>query len=134
VSAVFIDTSAFLAVLIADDAQHCTAQSVFERLLQTQSDLVTHNYVILETFSLLQSRVGIDAARVFAQELLPIASVEWVRPEDHDIGIGAVLTASRRRLSLVDCVSFALLRRTGITEVFAFDRYFAEQGFHLLKA
>lgn len=42
---------------------------------------------------------------------------------------GALLAASRRKLSLVDCVSFEIMRTLGIKTVFAFDLHFAEQGF-----
>jgi uncharacterized protein len=43
-----------------------------------------------------------------------------------------VLAAARRNLSLVDCVSFELMRRLGIRRVFCFDPHFAEQGFELV--
>jgi predicted nucleic acid-binding protein len=37
--------------------------------------------------------------------------------------------AHRRGLSLVDCTSFAIVRRQAITRAFHFDRHFQEQGF-----
>jgi len=39
------------------------------------------------------------------------------------------LTAARRQLSLVDCISFEVMRRRGIKTAFTFDDHFAEQGF-----
>jgi predicted nucleic acid-binding protein len=42
------------------------------------------------------------------------------------------LTSARRRLSLVDCTSFEVMRRLGITSAFAIDRHFVEQGFEVL--
>jgi uncharacterized protein len=44
----------------------------------------------------------------------------------------ALLVASRRDLSLVDCVSFEAMRRLRIDTVFCFDAYFAQQGFQVL--
>jgi len=38
----------------------------------------------------------------------------------------------RKKLSLVDCVSFNLMRRLGVKKVFAFDPHFKEQGFTLV--
>jgi predicted nucleic acid-binding protein len=38
-------------------------------------------------------------------------------------------SARRRDLSLVDCVSFEVMRRNGITRAFAVDRHFQELGF-----
>ena len=50
----------------------------------------------------------------------------------HRSGVGALLSASRRDLSLVDCVSFEVMRTSGINTVFAFDKHFNEQGFTLI--
>ncbi|MDP2857839.1 MAG: VapC toxin family PIN domain ribonuclease, partial [Bacillota bacterium] len=44
----------------------------------------------------------------------------------------ALLTAGRRNLSLVDCVSFDVMRRLGMEKAFAFDAHFAEQGFQCM--
>ena len=43
-----------------------------------------------------------------------------------------MLTAARRRLSLVDCVSFDVMRRLGLNRVFCFDQHFEEQGFDIV--
>ena len=45
---------------------------------------------------------------------------------------GAFLAAARRRLSLVDYVSFEVMRTLGIRTSFSFDPLFKEQGFTLL--
>jgi predicted nucleic acid-binding protein len=39
--------------------------------------------------------------------------------------------AGRRTLSLVDCVSFEVMRRTGIRKAFAFDRHFQDYGYEI---
>lgn len=56
----------------------------------------------------------------------------WVDGATHEAGVHAVLTAGRRGLGLVDCVSFVLMRRLGLKRVFAFDPHFKEQGFEVL--
>jgi len=43
--------------------------------------------------------------------------------------MGALLTAAARDLSLVDCVSFAIMRERNLDTAFAFDRHFTQQGF-----
>ncbi len=128
---VFIDTSAFLAVLNADDLNHFAAKKTWETLLLAETTLVTTNYVLVETFALLQRRFGIAAARSFHETIFPLLQVDWVDAVTHRAGIHAMLTANRRGLSLVDCVSFEAMRRLGIATAFAFDRHFAEQGFIL---
>ncbi|NJN81851.1 MAG: VapC toxin family PIN domain ribonuclease, partial [Caldilineaceae bacterium] len=68
------------------------------------------------------------------ENIAPILDVQWVDESLHQAGVSALLTANRRQLSLVDCVSFEACRRLGIRNVFAFDQHFSEQGFHLLSA
>lgn len=110
----FVDTSAFLAVLNRDDAHHPDASRVWRGLLQHSSDLLCTDYVLLETVALVQHRLGMDAVRVFSEDLLPLLAVEWVTPELYHAGMSALLTANRRSLSLTDCVSFEVMRRRAI--------------------
>jgi len=126
---VFIDTSAFLAVLDGDDEFHSPADKVWNRLLMEGTALGTTNYVLVETTALLQSRLGVEAVRAFAKDIMPLLIVEWITPETHQAALAALLTAARRRLSLVDCTSFEVIRQRGIASVFAFDVHFQEQGF-----
>jgi predicted nucleic acid-binding protein len=44
----------------------------------------------------------------------------------------SMLAADKKRLSLVDCISFNIMRRLGIKSAFAFDRHFKEQGFECI--
>ena len=131
---IFIDTSAFFAILDRDDQAHARARETWTGLLSADAPalLLTSNYVLVESFALVQSRLGLDAVRTLHDAVLPVISVRWVSEEDHAAAVGALLAAARRRLSLVDCCSFELMRRLGIQRAFAFDQHFAEQGFELL--
>lgn len=129
---VYVDTSAFYAVLDADDERHPQAKETWVTLLEGQARLVTTNYVLVETCALLQHRLGLEAVRVFHADVLPVLSLIWVDEDIHRAAASALLTAGRRRLSLVDCVSFEVMRRGGIATAFALDPHFAEQGFSLL--
>jgi predicted nucleic acid-binding protein len=129
---VFVDTSAFYALLDADDGQHQAARQAWMTLLNEATDLVCSNYVVVETTALVQNRLGMEAVRVLQEDVLPVARIEWVDEPTHQAGVTALLTAGRRHLSLVDCISFDLMRRSGIRRVFAFDEHFAEQGFEII--
>lgn len=129
---IFIDTSAFYALLDRDDTHHPRARRAWIELLKAAHTLVTSNYVLVEAFALLQNRLGIEAIRAFHDELLPLINIEFVAPGTHRSGVAVLLSASRRDLSLVDCVSFEVMRTSGINTVFAFDKHFKEQGFTLI--
>ncbi|OGV75280.1 MAG: twitching motility protein PilT [Lentisphaerae bacterium RIFOXYB12_FULL_65_16] len=125
----FVDTSALLAVLDRDDERHAEAEGTWQRLMAEKSTLLTTNYVLLETVAILQSRVGMPAVRIFSDDIMPVLTVDWVAAQEHDKGMGAFLAADRRKLSLVDCISFDAMRRRGLRLAFAFDSHFQEQGF-----
>ena len=129
---VFVDTSALLAVLDAGDAQHPHARAAWETLLHGDEPLVTTSYLLVETFALVQNRLGMDAVRVLADDVVPVLRVHWVGETQHRLGVTALVAASRRQLSLVDCVSFATMRELGLDAAFAFDGDFADQGFRTL--
>jgi len=128
----FIDTSALLAVLDADDTQHPGAAKAWADLLGSGEDLVTTSYVLVETCALAQARLGLGATRLLNDDVVPVLRVTWVDEALHRTAMAALLTAHRRDLSLVDCVSFEVMRRLGIGRAFAFDRHFRQQGFGLL--
>jgi len=133
---IFVDTSALYAVLDRDDQAHERARDAWTDWLSGEDGplLVTSNYVLVESFALLQARLGMEAVRAFHDAILPVLQVHWPTREDHEAATQALLIADRRRLSLVDCTSFQLMRRLGATRVFAFDRHFAEQGFDVMPA
>jgi predicted nucleic acid-binding protein len=60
---VFVDTSAFYAVLDRDDANHAEAKNVWTRLVREGTTFLTSNYVLVETAALLQHRLGMAAVR-----------------------------------------------------------------------
>jgi predicted nucleic acid-binding protein len=102
---------------------------VFRRLVEAEEALLVSSYVVVETVALLQSRFGMAAVRRWEDDLAPILTIVWVDAGLHAEGMAGLLTAGRRDLSLVDCVSFACMRRHSIGRAFHFDRHFREQGF-----
>jgi predicted nucleic acid-binding protein len=129
---VFVDTSAIYALFDAGDDMNARAAKVWEGLISRQEALVSTNYVMTELFTLLNQRLGFSAARIFQEDVFPMIAVEWVDERLHHAGVAAVLAAGRKKLSLVDCVSFDVMRSLGIRSVFCFDRHFREQGFDCL--
>jgi len=125
----FVDTSAFLAVLSADDPNHEKAAEVWRRLLADDTVLLTTSYVLVETFAVAQRRLGMEAVRTFHEDVVPVLSVVWVDEAMHSAGARALLAAGKAKLSLVDCVSFHVMRAQALKKAFAFDRDFEDQGF-----
>jgi predicted nucleic acid-binding protein len=126
---VFVDTSAFYAVLDRDDANHAKARERWDLLLSGEAQLITSNYVVVESCALLQNRRGMDAVRLFQDDVLPAIEIRWIDARQHALAMASLLAAGRRKLSLVDCASFVQMRAGGVRDAFAFDSHFTEQGF-----
>ena len=130
----FLDTSAMLSLLDADERHHAACAETWRALVTEDEHLFTTNYVLVESFALVQRRLGLDALQVLCGHFLPLVEVIWLDRVIHDAAVSAVLTAARRKLSFVDCVSFEVMRRQGATRAFTLDGHFEEQGFVRIPA
>lgn len=130
---VYVDTSAFLAVLNADDRFHSHARGRWQNLIEAGLPLICNNYVLVETIAVLQNRLGVEAVIAFRNDVSPVLSILWVDEDLHQRAMGALVAARGRRLSLIDCTSFESMRQAGLRQAFTFDPNFAEQGFEVLS-
>lgn len=131
---ILVDTSALYAVLDRDDENHAAAKAVWTRLLEADDRLLVTSYILVETTALVQHRLGMGAVRVFCGDVLPALEVHWITEDDHRHAQNALLATDRRKLSLVDCSSFHVMRHRQLRTVFAFDPHFQRQGFEMLPA
>ena len=129
---IFVDTSAIFALADELDIHHQEAKRLFDALLRTERRRVTHSYVLIESMALLQRRLGREQAMEFATATAAF-EVEWVGERLHGTAVQA-LHGQPRGISLVDQVSFLVMRQRGIEEAFAFDSDFTGAGFRLYDA
>jgi predicted nucleic acid-binding protein len=129
---VFVDTSALYAVLDRDDANHTAAAECWRRLVSDGADLLTHNYVLVETCALTQRRLGTPALRVLHEDVVPLFRIEWIGEQRHRHAVDMAVMGARKNLSVVDCASFAVMREAGVKRAFCFDRHFLEFGFEVV--
>src|SRR5688500_15473688 len=107
----FIDTSAFIALADPVDPNHHSAVAASAALARSGQEVVTTNYVVVETISLLHHRQGIQAVKAFIETMLPVVEIEWIDQPIHHHAVEAMVAGSRRGPSLVDCVSFEFMLR-----------------------
>ena len=127
---IFLDTSAIYAWTDRADPWHDKAKAHLRALLEQGEVLLTHNYVLLETITLAQHRLGIRAALAVAEDAGGF-EIEWVDASLHSQAVDRLRRGPRRGVSLVDHVSFLVMRRRGVREALAFDADFEAQGFEL---
>jgi uncharacterized protein len=118
----FVDTSAWFAAYVPSDPMHRAVQSA----LAGSDRLVTSDYVLDETLTLLKARGHVDRAQRFGERLFDgrVAQLEYVVPAD--VQQAWIMFASYRdkQWSFTDCVSFAVMKRLGIASAIALDEHF----------
>ena len=129
---VYADTSGLLALLNASDEYHGRAKRAFAGLREQQASLIATSFVLVETYALLGRRLGLDAVREFRADFAPLLDVVWVDRALHEAGLDLMLERGRRQISLVDAVSFVVMRQKNLASALAFDAHFEEEGFSLV--
>ena len=131
--AIFADTSAFLALLNAGDPKHTAATDTWIRLVERDEYVITSSYTLIETITLLHSRQGTAIVEQFLSDIMPLVEVVWADVPMHTAAITAMLAhPGRSGPSLVDCMSFEVIRQRRIEDAFAYDPHFAGRGFKVI--
>ena len=129
----FVDTSALLAFLDRNALRHADVVATSSAVFADRRAL-THNYVLIETEALTRRRLGAGVARRLLEDIAPVLEIVWVDADLHRAAVARLLRSSRRRSSLVDHVSFELMRRKGLRSALTLDRDFAREGFELVPS
>ena len=130
---IFVDTSALYALADRADQNHDEARLRFSTVLKTAEAVLTHNYVLVESIALIQSRIGIAAALDLARTADNF-EIEWIDAKLHQEAIRALARSPKRRISFVDQVSFLVMRSRNVETALAFDRDFEREGFREYSA
>jgi predicted nucleic acid-binding protein len=127
---VFVDTSAFVALRNAAEAEHERARAELSTLLAEGAALFTSNYVFAETYTALMVRVGRGEAIEWGRRFRASGAIELVRLDEEVEGDAWEILERHgdKEWSYVDATSFALIQREGGGEAFAFDAHFSQRG------
>lgn len=131
-NAVFLDTVGLLALWNRSDQWHESAEAAFQSLLARRSPLVTTSLVLLEC--------GNAAARhPFRQQVCDLRAVlrsrgELIEPTDAEVNDAwvAFQRGDAGQAGIVDHISFAVMRRLGISDAFTNDRHYLAAGLNPL--
>lgn len=129
---VFVDTSAFYALACTSDQFHLEAKAILERLISTDQELVTSNYILVETCGLILNRLGFSAVKTFLEVSLSSISIQWVTQQIHEKAVHKLIQLGKKNLSLVDCTSFILMKTESIRQAFTFDTDFEKEELEIV--
>ncbi len=132
---IFVDTGAFLARYLKRDQYFDRARSQWLLIRSEALPLVTTNLVLVETATLLSRRSRPDVAVGKMRAIYQSGSftVHYSSREEEMAGLDLIAKYRGHDVSLTDGVSFAVMRKLGITRAFSFDRHFVIAGFELFE-
>ena len=124
--AVLWDSSAILALLDADDADHARAVAVARQIASEGRPSFITNYIEVEAHALLVRKLG----RTIAREWLLTGRLPVVRalPVEEERAREIVTRHTDKDWTLCDAISFAVLEARRISKAFTFDHHFRQYG------
>lgn len=132
ISSVFVDSDIFIALNDCSESNHTKAEKAAQVLFDKKIRLVTATNVLLETATLLSQRISHDKAISFLRELRSSEMlIEHPKVETILHAEQIFIRQTSKNVSYSDCVSFAIMRESGINVAFSFDRDFKKNGFSL---
>jgi predicted nucleic acid-binding protein len=130
-SPVFLDTGAIYALADRNDTDHAVVRAIYAN---PELHFITHDLVLVETFSLLTKRLHKDAAlrAVGALRRSPRVEIIPLIPDLLEAAWERCLRFADKEWDWIDCTSFEVMDLKRLQKALALDRHFAQAGFTLL--
>ena len=133
-SLLFVDTWGWCAISNSEEAWHQQAKQIIESLLESGSHLITTNFVLDETYTLVRFRVNHQASVELHQKIERLSSGRLLKV----IQISQELEQAEWRIferysdkdfSFTDCTSFAVMQLLKTRQALTDDHHFEQMGF-----
>lgn len=133
---VFVDSSFWVALFYAGDQAHARAVKVWESIRAGGAPLVTTDYVLDESVTLLMARAGHAVSVQAGRAILGSSAARLVFLDEAALREAWVAYERYhdKAYSFTDVTSFLVMEQLGIRQAFTFDRHFAQAGFEVLGA
>jgi uncharacterized protein len=120
------DSSAILALLDADDADHARAVAVARDIASEARPSFVSNYIEAEAHALLLRKLG----RTIARQWLLTGGLPVVRavPAEEQKAREILARHADKDWTLCDAISFAMLDARHVGRAFTFDHHFRQYG------
>ena len=118
------DSSAILALLDADDADHARAVDVARRIVVEHRPVFITNYIEAEAHALLLRKLGRTVARQWL--LAGGLPVVTVLPAEEQRAKDILARHLDKDWTLCDAISFAVLDARRVSRAFTFDHHFRQ--------
>lgn len=133
-TALFVDTAGWMACADASDTAHDACRAARDKALRAGQVLVTTDYVVDETLTLIRLRLSLPAAEAWWRQVDGSRRVRWERidPGRFDRALELFFRHRDKGYSFTDCTSFAVMRELKLPGVLTTDRHFRQMGFDVV--
>lgn len=130
----FIDTAGWMSMADKSDVRHTDSIQVRDEWLEQGGILVTTDYIIDETLTLIRIRLGFDAVEKWWNQISgsPRLQTEWIGAKRAEKALGWFLRWRDQVFSFTDCTSFVVMRELSLKTVLTGDKHFLTAGFEVL--
>lgn len=134
--AVFVDTGGWMACADRADPAHRSCSRARDEVLEAGHTLMTSDFVVDETLTLIRVRLGLGAADAWWHQIDGSARLRWERVDSDRFERARHLFFQYRDkdVSFTDCTSMAIMRELKLTTVLTTDRHFHQAGLSTLPA
>ena len=134
--ALFVDTAGWVACADGADPAHVRCCAARDAALEAGQALVTTDFIVDETLTLIQFRLGLGAAEAWWQQVDRSARLRWERIDSDRFEKARHLFFQHRDkdFSFTDCTSFVVMREIRLTQAITTDRHFRQMGFQVVPA
>ena len=129
---VFLDTVGLLATWDASDQWHAPARAAYQQMVAQRRAIVTTTFVLLECGNAASRRPYRAAVARFCHEMQSSGRVVSPSEEEWLAAWDTYASQDATGAGIVDHVSFIVMRRLNLTDVFSNDRHFKAAGFNTL--
>ena len=121
-----------MAKEITADQHHEQAVEFWNRIRVEEPVIYPSEHILDETSTLLSRRTSYAWSAEWGRDVLG-AGVLFLATEEGDLLEAFFLMKkfADQAVSFTDCISFVLMKREGLHDVFGFDRHFASAGFRV---
>lgn len=129
---VFLDSVGLVALWLQSDQWHHSARTAFGALFASRRRVVTTSLVLLECGNAVSRKPARKDVIRLRYDLLANNGLLVPTEDDWSEGWRAYESGVPGNPGIVDCISFAVMRRLALTEAFTNDQHFAAAGFTTL--
>jgi len=130
----FTDTAGWIACADAADAHYRNAVRARDQWLEERGFLVTTDYIVDETLTLLKIRLGVRAAAAWWAQVEGSSRVrfEIIGTERAEKARQLFFGYRDKDFSFTDCTSFVIMQELKLRRALTTDHHFAQMGFELM--